>query len=369
MEPIPQFRSFVDLSDYEYLRKVFEERYLAEGRFAAEFQEKLLLLTGSPYGCLASNGTLALYLALKAVGIGPGDEVIVQNITFIASANAVSMTGATPRFADVKAFNDLTVDLERVPLTTRTKAVMACHLFGTACSNIEELQSFCRARNLLLIEDAAQALGIRNQHAHCGTFGAVGTFSFYADKTITTGEGGFVVTGNAEVHERMLYLRNQGRKSSGTFIHPELGYNFRMNNILAALGLSQLAKMPHITSQKKQIDAHYRKYLGDAVDYLVLREDFDYIPFRVVIFVPDADAIMAHMKARGIEARSMFYPLHRQPCYGAAGYGDHEFERSMECFRRGLCLPTWVGLTEEQIRYVAETVKDALLKTNASSAI
>jgi len=369
MEPIPQFRSFVDVSDWEYLRPVFEERYVAEGRFAAEFQQKLLRLTAAPYGCLASNGTLALYLALKALGIGDGDEVIVQNITFIASANAVVMAGATPRFADVKAFNDLTVDLERLPLTHKTKAVMACHLFGTACSNIEELRRFCDERGLLLVEDAAQALGIRNEQGHCGTFGAAGTFSFYADKTITTGEGGFVVTGNAEVYERMLYLRNQGRKASGTFIHPELGYNFRMNNILAALGLSQLAKMPHIVSQKKQLDAHYRRYLGDAVEYLVIREDFDYIPFRVVIFVPDADAVMAHMKERGIEARSMFYPLHRQPCYQAAGYRDDDFQHSMACFARGVCLPTWVGLTEEQIHYVSETVKDALVKTKAGSTI
>jgi perosamine synthetase len=366
MELIPQFRSFVDLSDYEYLRPVFEERYLAEGRFAQEFHDKLLQLIGAPYGCLASNGTLALYLALKALGIGPGDEVIVQNVTFIASANAVSMTGATPRFADVKAFNDLTVDLERLPLTPKTRAVMACHLFGTACSNIEELRAFCTARDLLLIEDAAQALGIKNEQAHCGTFGAVGTFSFYADKTITTGEGGFVVTRDADVYERMLYLRNQGRKASGTFVHPALGYNFRMNNILAALGLSQLVKMQNISSQKKQIDQQYRRYLSDAVDYLVIREDFDYIPFRVVVFVPDAaESVMAHMKERGIEARSMFYPLHRQPCYGEHGYRDQEFEHSMACFRRGLCLPTWVGLTEEQIRYVSETLKDALVNATA----
>lgn len=369
MEPIPQFRSFVDLTDYEYLRPVFEERYLAEGRFAQEFQSKLLALIGAPYGCLASNGTLALYLAMKALNIGAGDEVIVQNITFIASANAVAMAGATPRFADIKAFNDLTVDVDRLPLTPRTKAIVACHLFGTACSNIEALRAFCESHGLLLIEDAAQALGIRNEGGHCGAFGAVGTFSFYADKTITTGEGGLVVTGSPDVYERMLYLRNQGRKASGTFVHPELGYNFRMNNILAALGLSQLAKMSYIKSQKQEIDAQYRRHLGDAVDYLVIRDDFDYIPFRVVVFVPDAEAVLTHMKERGVEARSMFYPLHRQPCYSSLGYDDQSFPHSMACFKRGVCLPTWVGLSEEQIRYVSETVKDALVSSKAGRAI
>jgi perosamine synthetase len=360
MDPIPQFRSFVDLSDFEYLRRAFEERYIAEGRFAQEFQSQLLQITGSPYGCLASNGTLALYLALKALGIGPGDEVIVQDITFIASANSVCMAGATPRFADIKAPNDLTLDLERIELTPRTKALMACHLFGTACSNIEEIRDYCAKHGLLLIEDAAQALAIKNQAAHCGTFGDAGTFSFYADKTITTAEGGFVVTPRPEVHERMLYLRNQGRKSSGTFVHPELGYNFRMNNILACLGLSQLSKLQHITERKQEIAALYRAHLGDAVEYLVIRDDFSYIPFRVVVFVPEAEAVMAYMKERGIEPRSMFYPLHRQPCYANLGYTDAGFERSVACFHQGICLPTWVGLTEDQICYVSETLKAAL---------
>jgi perosamine synthetase len=363
MEPIPQFRSFVDLTDFEAIRPAFEERYIAEGRFAQEFLNQLLQIIGSPHGCLASNGTLALYLALKGIGIGPGDEVIVQDITFIASANAVHMTGAVPRFADIRSHNDLTLDLDRLKLTPRTKALMACHLFGTASSNIEEIRSYCAKHNLLLIEDAAQALCIKNGAAHCGTFGNVGTFSFYADKTITTGEGGLVVTGDKEVHERMIYLRNQGRKSSGTFVHPELGYNFRMNNILACLGLSQLSKLPVIIARKKEIDALYRRYLGDAVDYLVIRSDFEYIPFRVVVFVPNASAVMEYMKERGIEPRSMFYPLHQQPCYASLGYTHEGFEKSLECFQRGICLPTWIGLTEEQIRYISNTLKEALVKT------
>jgi perosamine synthetase len=363
MDPIPQFRSYVDLSDYEYLRPIFEERYLAEGRFAQEFQSQLLQIIGAPYGCLVCNGTLAIYLALRGLGIGPGDEVIVQNVTFIASANAVHMTGATPRFADIKGFNDLTVNLNSITLTPGTKAIMACHLFGTACSNIEEIRRYCVDHGLMLIEDAAQALGIKNAHAHCGAFGEAGTFSFYADKTITTAEGGLVVTAKEEVYERMIYLRNQGRKSSGTFIHPKIGYNVRLNNVLAGLGLSQLSKLPHVVARKQELDALYRLHLGDAVDYLVIRDDFTYIPFRVVVFVPNAAAVMDYMKERGIEPRSMFYPLHRQPCYADLGYSDEAFKHSLACFDRGICLPTWVGLTEEQVRYVSETLKEALVRT------
>lgn len=363
MDPIPQFRSFVDLNDFEALRAVFQERYIAEGRFAQEFQKKLLEIIGSPYGCFASNGTVALYLALKAMGIGPGDEVIVQDVTFIASANAVHMAGATPVFADLRGFNDLTLDLDRIKLTPNTKALMACHLFGSACSNIEAIRDYCTKHKLMLIEDASQALAIKNGSTHCGAFGTTGTFSFYADKTITTAEGGFVVTADPQIYDRMLYLRNQGRKSSGTFVHPELGYNFRMNNILCALGLSQLSKLPEIIRQKQQIAAHYRRYLGDAIEHLVIRGDFEYIPFRVIAFVPSAQPVMDLMKEKGIEPRSMFYPLHMQPCYKFKGHTDAEFPNAVECFQRGICLPTWIGLTEEQIRYVSEALKDALVKT------
>lgn len=357
---IPQFRSYVDKSDYEYIKKVFENNYIAEGPYAREFHGKLLDIIGAKYGCLASNGTVAIYLALKALGIKPGDEIIVQDITFIASANAVEMIGAEPVFADVISYRNLTIDLNKVQLTEKTKAMILCPLFGTACSNVEEVQEFCKANNIYLVEDAAQALAIKNSDRHCGTFGKVGTFSFYADKTITTGEGGFVVTDDEDVYERMLYLRNQGRKKSGTFIHPEIGYNFRITDIQACLGLSQLRKLDTIIKEKQKIYETYRHYLGDGVEFLFLRQDFTHIPFRVVIFVKDAEKTMFYMLQKGIEPRSMFYPLHRQPCYRYLNYSDADFINSIECYERGICLPTWIGLTEAQIKYVSQVVREAI---------
>jgi perosamine synthetase len=129
------------------------------------------------------------------------------------------------------------------------------------------------------------------------------------------------------------------------------------------LGLSQLSKLQQITSRKQEIHTLYQKHLGDAVEYLNIRNDFSYIPFRVVVFVPHAEAVMNYMKERGIEPRSMFYPLHRQPCYADLGYADSGFEHSMRCFRKGICLPTWVGLTAGQIQYVSETLKEGLVAT------
>ena len=238
---IPQFKSYVDNKDYKAIKKVFKNKYIAEGPLGIQFEKELLKIIGSKYGVFAPNGTLAIYLALKACGIKEGDEVIVQNITFIASANAIEMAGATPVFVDIISETDASIDLKKVKVNKKTKGIMVCHLFGTACSNIEEVKSFCDINNLMLFEDAAQTIGIKNDRGiHCGTFGKIGTFSFYADKTITTGEGGFVVTDDEIIYNKMRYLRNQGRMKSGTFIHPEIGYNFRLTDIQSALGLSQL---------------------------------------------------------------------------------------------------------------------------------
>jgi perosamine synthetase len=357
---VPQFKSFVDKNDYARLEPVFENNYIAEGPFASQFSEKLLEIIGSKHGCFASNGTLALYLAMKALGIKAGDEVIVQNVTFIASANAVEMVGATPVFVDVKSFNDLSIDISQIELTSKTKAIMIAPLFGGPSNNVEEVREFCDQNNLFLIEDAAQALGISDGTNHCGTLGDVGTFSFYADKTITTAEGGYVVTDDDAVYERMLYLRNQGRIKSGTFIHPEIGYNFRITDLQAALGLSQLDKLDTIVSAKQHIYQRYSSALGDKVSYLKLRPDYSHIPFRTVIFVEDAEPTMGEMAADDIEPRSVFYPLHKQPCYSHLGYNDEDFPNSMECYQRGICLPTWVGLSDEQIDYVCESLLKAI---------
>ena len=357
---VPQFRSFVSEEDLEYLRPVFQNNYIAEGPFGMQFREKLQGIIGNPYGVLASNGTLALYLAMRALGIGPGDEVIVQDMTFIASANGVEMTGALPVFVDIPAFDDFSIDLDKIKITPKTKAIVLAHLFGSACLNIKEVRQFCDDNNLFLVEDAAQALAITDGTTHCGLFGDVGTFSFYADKTITTAEGGYVVCKDEEIYDKMVYLRNQGRKSSGTFVHPFIGYNFRMTDLQCALGLSQLAKLDEIRSRKQYVYDRYVELLGDRVHHLRLNDDFSFIPFRVVVFVDDAEKTMQYMRNKGIEPRSVFYPLHKQPCYECLDYDASDFPNSSEAFRRGICLPTWIGLSDEQLEHTANALLESL---------
>jgi len=351
---IPQFRSFLDQSDYQAIERVFNNRYIAEGPVAVEFRDQLLSLIGSPYGALAANGTLALYLALKALNIGPGDEVIVQNTTFIATANAVEMVGARPIFVDIISPTDLSIDITKIKLNKNTKAIMIAHLFGTACTNTYDIQSYCESNEIYLIEDAAQAIGVSNGEHHCGTFGTVGTFSFFADKTITTGEGGFVVTADREISVRMSYLRNQGRMASGTFVHQEIGFNFRLTDIQCALGIAQMNKLETIIEKKAALFARYEKNLREHVEFLTLHEGFNHIPFRVVVFTEHAHEVMIRMKAKGIESRSVFYPLHKQPCFSKYQYNDIGFDNSNKCYDTGICLPTWIGLTDEEIDYVCD---------------
>ncbi len=355
---IPQFRSFVDEKDYNAIRKVFQNKYIAEGPLGKQFEKELLKIIGSKYGVLAPNGTLAIYLALKACGIKEGDEVIVQNITFIASANAIEMVGATPIFVDIISENDASIDLSKVKVTKKTKGIMICHLFGTACSNVEQVKDFCDKNNLMLFEDAAQTIGIKNEHnIHCGTFGKIGTFSFYADKTITTGEGGFIVTDDEEVYNKMRFLRNQGRKNSGTFIHPEIGYNFRLTDIQSALGLSQLSKLNRIIKAKQDIYKLYRKYLANHVNFLTINPSFTYIPFRVVVFVEDAEKTIMLMERDQIEGRSVFFPLNQQPCFKTFKSSKiGSYKNSLKFFKTGICLPTWIGLKENQIKYISQSL-------------
>ena len=228
---------YIGNEEHEAMKECFDANWITEGPKCKEFSERFLELTSARYGVFAQNGTLALYLGLRAAGVKHGDEVIVPNFTFIASANAVEMCGAKPVFVDIN-LEDLQIDItdcDRV-LSKKTTAIMPVHLFGMA-ADMGEVMAYAVEKNLKVIEDAAQAVGVTWGGKHCGTFGDVGCFSFFADKTITMGEGGFVTTNNEKIYKKLLYLRNQGRLNRGSFVHPEMGYNFRITDFQAAMGL------------------------------------------------------------------------------------------------------------------------------------
>ena len=250
---VPQFVPFLDNKEYKSIKDCFDTNWFTEGPKSKEFVQKLLDLTGAKYGVLVPNGTLSLYLGLKAMGIGPGDEVLVPDFTFIASATSVHMAGATPVFVDCdKETLQMSVENCDKKITKNTKAIMPAHMYGMAC-DMTKIVKFAKKHKLKIIEDAAQAIGVYWKGKHCGTFGTIGSFSFFADKTITTVEGGLIVTNNKKIYNKLLHLRNHGRVKSGSFVHPEMGWNFRLTDIQSAIGLEQLKKLPQIIKRKQKM--------------------------------------------------------------------------------------------------------------------
>lgn len=360
---IPQFLPWVGMDEYKSIENCFEINWITEGPKSKEFNEKLLDLMGAKYGVFAPNGTLAIYLALRSIGIGPGDEVIVPDFTFIGSANAVEMTGAKPVFCDVNSLNfQIDVASAEKKVTANTKAIMPVHIYGTA-ANMDEVMQFASKHKIEVVEDAAQAIGVHFKGQHAGTFGKVGTFSFFADKTITTGEGGMIVTNDEDVYHQLMYLRNQGRLHRGTFVHPEIGYNFRMTDIQCAIGLRQLEKLPEIIERKQNLKSLYQNGLNGVEEITMFQqeENSDWIPFRVGINCDNAHELMEYMSEKGIEARTYFYPLHRQPCYEylpEEDRSDSDFPNAIHGYDTGICLPTFPTLKPEEVTYICETIKD-----------
>ena len=365
---VPQFMPWVGQEEYEAIADCFERNWITEGPKSKEFLKQLLELTGSQYGVLAPNGTLAIYMALKAIGVGPGDEVIVPDFTFIASASAVAMAGARPIFVDVNRRN-FQIDLfsAETLISPATKAIMPVHIYGTV-ADMDMVGAFANRHGLLIIEDAAQALGVHYKTKHAGTFGKVGTFSFFADKSITTAEGGLITTDDSNVYEHLLYLRNQGRTKSGSFIHPQLGFNFRITDLQCAIGLIQLKKLTQIKKRKLSILKRYQDNLSNISQVSFLKDDpgSERIPFRVAVLCEESQSLSKELQAQGIEPRTFFYPLHKQPAFSYLNdeytkrglvMSDEVYPNSVFGFNHGICLPTFPTLTEESIDYVCGVIQ------------
>lgn len=364
---VPQVFPWIGEAEIQAVTSVIKDNWITEGPRAREFSERLNKLMDVPFGVFSPNGTLALVLGLLALDIGIGDEVIVPDTTFIASANAVMMVGAIPVFAEVNPVN-FQIDVAKCEalVTPRTKAIMPVHLYGMSAP-MGAVMAFAQRHTLRVIEDAAQAIGVTYRGQHAGTFGDIGCFSFFADKAITTGEGGYVVTKDKNVYERLLLLRNQGRFDRGSFIHPAIGYNFRITDLHAAIGLAQMDKIKEIIGRKLQILEWYKAGLASVpeVRLLSLEPDATYVPFRTVILAENAHQLMSYFSEHQIQSRTFFYPLHLQPCFrflakecgGQYDLSDTQYSNAIYGYEHGICLPAFPTLTGEQVEYVCDTVK------------
>lgn len=353
---IPQFEPWLGEEELAQVAETIRANWITGGEKTREFERQIAELCGVKHAIAVCNGTIALYVGLKVLGVGEGDEVIVPDFTFIASANSVVMAGATPVFVDIDAntFNIAPECIEEA-ITPKTKAIMPVHIYGQA-ADMDGICEIAKRHNLYLIEDAAQGIGVTFRSKPVGGFGDVGCLSFYADKTMTTGEGGMVLTNDDTLAEKCLILKHQGRTGRGIYFHEHIGYNFRLTDLQSAVGLAQLSKLSTIIERKKKNERLYREYLAgvDGVEFPYIDARGFNVPFRINIVVDDPEGLSAFLNENEIGSRRFFFPLHMQPCYDIKG----EFPNSVNAYERGLSLPSSVKLTEEEIKYISDKIKE-----------
>jgi len=298
----------------------------SKGKFIEEFEREFAKYCGVKYGVATANGTVALHLALKALGIGKGDEVIVPTLTFVATANTVTYCGANPIFVDSHP-EYWCINPEKIEekITPRTKAIIPVHLYGHPC-NMDRIMEIARNYNLYVIEDAAEAHGAEYKGRKVGSFGDISCFSFYGNKMITTGEGGMCLTNNEELAERMRNLRDHAMSKNRKYWHETIGFNYRMTNLQAAVGVAQLKKLDEFVEKKRRIAKWYAEGLKDLAEkgLITLHPEMEWakcVYWMYSILVEEKagvnrDELMRKLKENGIETRPFFVPMHILPMYG-----------------------------------------------------
>lgn len=365
---IPVFSPYFTGRELEYLTRAVQTGWISSaGPFLGEFEEKLAADIGVPHAEACSSGTAALHLVLHALGIGQGDEVIVPSQTFYATTAAVAYTGATPVFAEM--LDDAwTLDPEDAirRLSPRTRAIIPVDLFGL-CADIPALRKLLAKagrEDVFLLEDAAEAYGSSLHGVRAGALGDAGIFSFYGNKTITTGEGGMVTTAHGELAERVRFLKNHAMSASKRYFHPEVGFNYRMTNLQAAVGLAQLEAVSDLKTRKLRIHARYRSALQNeaGIRLQAVPPGHDFIPWLTTVVddvlagEEERDALLSRLRVRGIDTRPMFYPNHLLPAFAkdpASLRGSLPVTESLSF--RGFGLPSGAGLSDPEIDRVVET--------------
>ena len=358
---IPVYQPDLTGREREYVLECIDTGWISSiGKYTDRFEQLVEDYTGSGHAVAVSNGTVALHLALHCLDVGPGDEVIVPSFTYIASVNTIAQTGATPVFVDSRP-DDWLIDIDDVrrKIGPKTKAIMAVHLYGSIC-DMEALADLAREHGLKLVEDCAEALGSTLHGRHVGTFGDVGTFSFFGNKTVTTGEGGMVVSRVEELAARLRKVKGQGQSLERRYWHDELGFNYRMTNICAAIGVAQMERIDAILSRKQEIALLYMAQLqGVPVEFQRPMKGVISSNWLISILLPptcDRNDVMKRLLEQGIDSRPVFYCAHHMPMYQT---GDtHPVAEDIAA--RGISLPSYPGLSNEDVIRVAQTLAEAL---------
>ncbi len=373
LRTVPMARPSIGDLERELVERVLASGVLALGPFAREFEEGIARLSGRAFGVACSSGTAGLHMAIRALGIGPGQEVITTPFSFVASSNCILYERARPVFVDIEE-DTLGLDPTLVPAaaTGATRAILPVHVFGRPC-RIGEIAALAEARGWSLVEDACEALGGELNGRPMGSYGAASVFAFYPNKQITAGEGGVVVTDDPELAATFRSLRNQGRDADGTWLrHVQLGFNYRLDELSAAVGVAQLARREELAAGRASVVRWYGELLG-AHDWLRLpvsdpAEVVDWFVY-VVRLDPaiDRDRVIGDLERVGVAARPYFSPLHLQPFYRTElGHGPGDFPVTERVAATTLALPFAADLGRDDVQYVAGALADVVQRQFAT---
>lgn len=361
---------YLRAKEKEYLLQAINSSWISsQGVFIDEFETKFARFCGVKYGVSCSNGTNALHLACKAINLQPGDEVIMPDFTMVATLFSVLYCQAKPVFVDAEADTwNIDVNKIKAKINKKTKAILLVHIYGHPV-DVAPVLKLVRKYKLWLIEDAAEAHGAEYNGKKCGSFGHLACFSFYANKIITCGEGGMVVASNKKLADKCRYYKNLcfpllGKRS---YLHNDLGYNFRMTNMQAAVGVAQLERIKSLINRRRKNARFYNKLLKDIPGIqLPVEKKYAknvYWMYGIVVnsqkFGINRDKLMIELKRKGIDTRVFFQPMHRQPVLKKLGFIDKaKYPVSDYLAKNGLYLPSGSGLEEREIKYIAQTIRD-----------
>lgn len=359
---IPVSHPVLTGNEAQYVEECLQSSWISSiGRFIALFEDSFARFCGVGHAVACSSGTSALHLAFLALGVGPGDEVIVPTLTYVASANAVRYCGAQPVFVDSER-DTWNLDPEQIEkrITPKTRAILAVHLYGHP-AEMDPIVELARRYGLFVVEDAAEAHGAEYRGRKVGSLGDIAAFSFFGNKIITTGEGGMVVTGSAELRDKMRMLRGQGMDPKKRYWFPIIGFNYRMTNIQAAIGLAQMEQINQRLAERRHVAEWYTRHLEPLSDFISLPAERPWVRhafWLYTIVLRDSvrltrDEFMAGLAEAGIETRPVFYPMHLLPPYRES---EGRYPVAEAVARRGISLPTHSLLTEEDVRYIAACI-------------
>uniref|UniRef100_A0A7V3N4S0 DegT/DnrJ/EryC1/StrS family aminotransferase n=1 Tax=candidate division CPR3 bacterium TaxID=2268181 RepID=A0A7V3N4S0_UNCC3 len=369
---IPVNEPLIGEKEKEYVMDCLKTGWISSaGKYIEEFENRWAAYCGRKYGVAVANGTVALQVAVKALDIGPGDEVILPTFTIISCALAVIYSGAKPVLVDSDP-EIWTMDVTKIEekITPNTKAIMPVHIYGHPV-DMDPILSLAKRYKLKIIEDAAEAHGAEYKGKKCGSFGDISCFSFYANKIITTGEGGMVLTNDPDLAERAHSIRNLCFRKERRFYHSELGNNFRLTNLQAAIGLAQLERIDELIEKKRWIGEMYNKGLkGISGIKLPVEKSWAknvYWMYGIVLdesMGMDATEFARRLREKGVDTRPFFLGMHEQPIFHKMSlFKDEHYPVAERIARQGLYLPSGLTLTKQQIELVCKKVKEVLSKT------